>query len=326
MNIDLFKKLFDEGCISETSFEKVKGTSRATLFSLHWEIKTLLYLGVMLLSSGLGILIYKNIDTIGHQVILLIIAAISAGCFFYCFKNKKPFSKDQVKSPNSFFDYILLLGCLSFLSFVGYLQFQYTVFGTNYGMATFIPMVGLFYIAYEFDHLGILAMGITNMAIWMGVSVTPKQLLLNSDFNSQTVIFTYLFLGLLLLAAGYLTTYFSFKKHFRFTYQHFGVHLSFISLLAGYFFYHDSGLSLLFMVVLFALAIYIYKDAMKHHSFYFLLLLVIYTYIAISSLVLRVIFSIKDDTSFTLSFMYFIASAIGIIFLLINLNKKIKAA
>ncbi|ATP58375.1 DUF2157 domain-containing protein [Pedobacter ginsengisoli] len=326
MNIELFKKLFEEDCISEDSFEKVKNMSGNTLFSLHWEIKTLLYLGVMLLSSGLGILIYKNIDTIGHQVILLIIAAISAGCFFYCFKNKKPFSKELVKSPNSFFDYILLLGCLSFLSFVGYLQFQYTVFGTNYGMATFIPMVMLFYIAYQFDHLGILAMGITNMAIWMGVSVTPKQLLLNTDFNSQTVILTYLFLGLLLLLAAHLSTHFNFKKHFRFTYQHFGVHLSFISLLAGYFFYYESGLSFLFIITLFALAFYIYKNALKHHSFYFLLLVVLYTYIAVSSLVLRMLFAMKDDASITLSFMYFIASAIAIIFLLINLNKKIKAA
>lgn len=326
MNIELFKKLFEEDCISEDSFEKVKNMSGNTLFSLHWEIKTLLYLGVMLLSSGLGILIYKNIDTIGHQVILLIIAAISAGCFFYCFKNKKPFSKDLIKSPNSFFDYILLLGCLSFLSFVGYLQFQYTVFGTNYGMATFIPMVMLFYIAYQFDHLGILAMGITNMAIWMGVSVTPKQLLLNTDFNSQTVILTYLFLGLLLLLAAHLSTHFNFKKHFRFTYQHFGVHLSFISLLAGYFFYYGSGLSFLFIITLFALAFYIYKNALKHHSFYFLLLVVLYAYIAVSSLVVRMLFTMKDDASITLSFMYFIASAIAIIFLLINLNKKIKAA
>ncbi|WP_449435707.1 hypothetical protein [Pedobacter steynii] len=100
--MNFLKSFFEEDCISEDSFEKVKNMSGNTLFSLHWEIKTLLYLGVMLLSSGLGILIYKNIDTIGHQVILLIIAAISAGCFFYCFKNKKPFSKELVKSPNSF--------------------------------------------------------------------------------------------------------------------------------------------------------------------------------------------------------------------------------
>jgi len=326
MNIDLFKKLFEEDCICEESFEKIKNTSHTPLFSLHWEIKTLLYLGVVLLSTGLGILIYKNIDTLGHQVILLIIASISAGCFFYCYKHKKPFSKELIKSPNSFFDYVLLLACLSFLSFVGYLQFQYAVFGTNYGMATFIPMLVLFYIAYDFDHLGILAMGIANLAIWMGVSVTPKQLLLNTDFNSQTVIFTYIFLGLLLLVVAYLSTHFNFKKHFRFTYQHFGVHLSFISLLAGYFFYYDSGISFLFMLTLFALAYYIYTNSFKHSSFYFLLLVVLYTYIAISSLVLRALFSMKDDASITLSFMYFIASAIGIIFLLINLNKKIKTA
>lgn len=325
MNTDLFKKLFEEGCISAESFDKITQQRRPSLFSLHWEIKTLLYLGVMLLSTGLGILIYKNIDTIGHQVILLLIGLISAGCFIYCFKHKKPFTRAQIKSPSSFFDYILLLGCLSFLSFIGYIQYQYGIFGSNYGMATFIPMVILFYVAYEFDHLGILTLGITNLAIWMGVTVTPKQLLLSADFNSQTVIFTYLLLGVILLAAAYLSVRFQFKKHFKFTYQHFGVHLSFISLIAGYFFYYDSALSFLFLFTVFALAFYIYKDSMKHQSFYFLLLAVIYGYVAFSCLVVRGLVSVDDDSLIALGSMYFIVSAIAMVLLLINLNKKIKA-
>lgn len=324
MSSSLYDKLKEEDLISATSLENIRMREQNPLFSLHWELKTLLYLGVMLLSTGLGILIYKNIDTIGHQVILAMIAAISIGCFAYCLKNRRPFSRERVKSPNSLFDYLLLLGCLSFLIFVGYLQFQYTVFGTNYGMATFIPMMLLFFVAYEFDHLGILSMGITNLAIWMGVSITPAQLLSTGNFDNETVIYTYLILGFILLLTGQLTEHFNFKKHFRFSYLHFGIHISFIALLFGYFNHYNISLSFVWLFVLFALAYYLYTDAIKHKSFYFLLLVVLYSYIAISTLVVRGLIAFGDMEALYLCCFYFIGSAIALIRLLIYLNKQIK--
>src|SRR6201986_4381710 len=127
---DLYKNLHDEGLISDESFSKIKlNQEEQKLFSVHWEIKTLLYLGVLLLTTGLGILIYENIDTIGHQFVLMLIGAICVGCFIYCFRFKLPYSTEKVRSPNAAFDYVLLLGSISFLTFVGYLQFEYKVFG-----------------------------------------------------------------------------------------------------------------------------------------------------------------------------------------------------
>jgi hypothetical protein len=320
---DLYNTLHAEGSISDESFKKLKQKdAQPPLFSVHWELKTLLYLGVLLLTGGLGLLIYENIDTIGHQFVLLLIALICTGCFAYCFKLKLPFSTEKVKSPNAAFDYILLLACISFVTFVGYLQFEYKVFGLNYGLATLIPMLMLFFIAYYFDHLGILNMAIANLAVWMGVSVTPKQLLINSDFNSETIIYTYLLLGIILIIGAYATQHYKFKKHFKFSYLHYGVHVTFISLLAGYFHYYDSVIAVPFILGVFLLAYLIYQDSLKNKSFYFLLLVVLYSYIAISSLVLRLLFQTE---AITLMLLYFIGSGLGLIFLLINLNKRLKA-
>jgi hypothetical protein len=323
---DLYKTLHAEGLISDESFSKIKHNKEQQLFSVHWEIKTLLYLGVSLLTTGLGILIYKNIDTIGHEFVLLLIALICVGCFVYCFKTHLPFSTDKIKSPNTSFDYVLLLACISFVTFVGYLQFEYTAFGTNYGLATLTPMLVLFIVAYYFDHLGILNMAIANLAVWMGVSVTPKELLLFKDFDSQTIIYTYLLLGILLLAGAYATQHFNFKKHFKFSYRHYGTHVTFITLLAGYFFYYDSAIGFIWMLGVGALAWFTYNDAFKNRSFYFSLLAILYSYIAVSSLVVRVLILMKDTGALYLMMLYFIGSAIGLIFVLINLNKKIKAA
>ncbi|WP_316819477.1 DUF2157 domain-containing protein [Pedobacter gandavensis] len=322
---DLYEKLKDEGTISPESYQKLCEKQRNPLFSLHWELKTLLYLGVMLLSTGLGILIYKNIDSIGHQAILAFIAAICTGCFYYCFKHKKPFSRALVKSPNAVFDYLLLLGCLSFLSFTGYLQYQYEVFGTNYGLATFIPMVVLGYVAYEFDHLGILSMAITNLAVWMGVSVTPSRLLSSGNFDNNTLIYTYLLLGAILLIGGFLSERFNFKKHFRFSYFHFGIHISFIALLMAYFNHYDSTGSLLWMLVLFVLAFYLYRDALAHKLFYFMLLVILYSYAAFSILVFRLLDNFKDGDVIYLLCLYFIISAIALILHIGRLNKQMKS-
>ncbi len=325
MDDDLYKNLRAEGLLSDESFEKVR-QKQQPLFSLHWEIKTILYLGVALLIAGLGTLIYQNIDSIGHTFVLLLIALISAGCFAYCFNNKLPFSAEKVRSPNSAFDYVLLLASISFLVFAGYLQYEYNVFGSHYGMATFIPMVVLFFIAYYFDHLGILSMAIANLAVWMGVSVTPKQLLLNYDFDSEKIIYTYLLLGVLLILAAYATQHFSIKKHFKFSYQHYGVHVAYISLLAGYFHFYQFPVALIWVLGIALLSLIIYRDAFKNKSFYFLLLVVLYSYIAVSSLMVRAFITINNITALYLILMYFIGSGIGLIFLLINLNKKLKAA
>src|ERR1700748_1864560 len=141
MDTSLFKKLHTEGLISDEALGKMEALEANRLFSVHWELKLLLYLGVVLLTGGLGILVYKNIDTIGHQAVLAFIALITVACFFYCFRKNPPFAWEQMRAPDSFFDYILLLGCLSLLIFLGYLQVEYDVFGDHYGSATFIPMV-----------------------------------------------------------------------------------------------------------------------------------------------------------------------------------------
>ncbi|MBB6273595.1 F0F1-type ATP synthase assembly protein I [Pedobacter cryoconitis] len=324
MDTDLYKKLHHEGLISEETLEKIAEKHKNPLFSLHWELKTLLYLGVTLLSTGLGVLIYKNIDTIGHQFILLFIAGICAGCFVYCVKKRNPFSRGKVKSPSSFYDYILLLGCLSLLSFLGYLQVQYQVFGNNYGLATFIPMLILFYMAYEFDHIGVLSMAITNLAIWLGATITPYTMLSNGFNSSDPLIIPYLFLGMLLLAAAYLSERYNFKKHFKFTYHNFGLNISFLALLTGYFSFYENSLSFLWLITVLILGYVLYKDAFRSKSFYFLLLITLYTYVAISTLIVRVLFSMDSELAFVIGLLYFIGSAIGLIIALIHLNKKIK--
>jgi len=325
MDLRLFEKLASQDLISSGSLQKIKAAEDNRLFSLHWQLITILYLGITLLSTGLGILVYKNIDTIGHQAILTFIALVSGTCLFYCIRKTAPFSLREVPTPSVFFDYILLLGCLTLLTFIGYLQGQYSVFGDSYGLATFIPMVILFAAAYRFDHLGVLSLAIVNLAAWAGLSIVPQRLLKENDFSDPSLIYTGVVLGLLLIAMGQLSKAKNIKGHFEFTYSNFGVHLLFISGLAGLFKFE--GAYILWFLWLLGIGLVISLQAVKRKSFYFLLIITLYTYIALSYVAIRILWGMNHSElgPFYLACLYFIGSAIGIVRLLIILNKKMKA-
>ena len=324
MDFKFFEKLHAEGLISDVSFAKIKARLLNQLFSLHWEIKTILYLGVLLFTTGTGILVYKNINTIGHQVILLFIALVCLGTFFYCFKRQHIFSWNKVQSPDVFFDYILLLACLTFITFVGYLQFQYNVFGNRYGLATLIPMIVLFVSAYYFDNVAILSLAITNLAVWVGITVTPLRILKSNDFDNSTIIISGLLLGAALVMGGTASKRKELKPHFEFTYTNFGMHLLFISCLAAMF--HFETMYFLWFLLLCGLSYCFYRKAVLDSSFYFLLILSIYFYIGVSYVVIRLLFSTLDSEmgGLYLLCLYFITSAIALTIFLIRMNQKLK--
>ena len=327
MDISVFEKLHAEGIIGNNSLQQIKNQSVNKNISVHWELKTILYLGVLLLAGGLGIAIYKNIDSIGHQAILAAIAVISASCFFYCTKNKKPFSTQKTDAPNIFFDYLLLLACLTFASFVAYLQFQYNVFGNRYGLASFFPMLVFFFCAYYFDHLGLLSLGITNLAAWAGIAITPTSILRENDFNSTSIIITGLLLGVALVAVGIATKLKKIKPHFEFTYTNFGTHLLFIACLAALF--NFNNWYLIWLLVLAGICVFYYSKAINEKSFYYILLLTLYGYIGLSYSFVRLLLFFENGLgggSIYLTLLYFIFSSFGMVMFLISMNKKLKSA
>lgn len=324
MDSNVLEKLYADGNISAATYTNIRSANAEKLLSLHWEIKTLLYLGVLLLTSGLGILVYKNIDTIGHQAILLFIALICAGSFYYCFRHRSPYTAAKVTSPSILFDYILLLACTSFVIFIAYLQWQYHAFGDRYGAATFLPMVMLFFCAYYFDHLGILAMAITTLAAWLGLTITPVHILESNDFNNSRIIFTGLLIGVLLLSLGFFSKYKKIKSHFEFTYNNFGIHVLLISLIEAMI-HFDNFYAAWFLLLVLICALF-YRWAAADRSFYFILVVAFYAYIGAGYVFICLINRIDNIGLRTtyIGIIYFIASATGLVSFLIKTNKKLK--
>lgn len=319
MHKQILQTLLDQEHIAADDVERIELFESKKPFSLHWELKTLLYLGVLLLNVGLGFLIYEHIDTIGHAVLIVLIGAVSAACFWYAIRHRQPFSKGAVKSATPFYDYILLLGCLTFLIMEGYWQYQYEIFGTRYGLATFIPMVLFFAIAYWLDNRGVLSLGITALAAWLGITVTPQSLLTQNDFNSAAIVQTGVSLGVFLTLIPFLSERQDFKKHFSLTYLNFGIHILMISALAGMM---ALGQSLLYFLVLCLAVGYFIWYARTRNSLYFLTVALLYGYIGLTYMLIVHTESLNLDFRFYL--LYFIVSCIGVILFLVNFKKIIK--
>ena len=316
------EQLYKDGIINYEQLKNINDFEINKPMSIHWELRTILYLGILLFTSGIGIFIYQNIDTIGHQAILGLILISIIVCFYYAYKHKLPYSNEQVKYDSPFFDYCVILGCLLFGVFIGYIQYQYSIFGLHYGIATLLTTVVFFVCAYYFDNRGVLSLGISGLAAWTGLTVTPTQLLEANDFSNSYIILTAILLGLVIAAFAHLSEVKNIKKHFVFSYHNFAINMLCIGTLSALFEFSYKIVSLMCLV---GICLYYIKYAISKQSFLFLLLSVIYAYIGLTYLIFKMMLDSQiNEGIIGLTFLYVIASCAGIVFFFLYYKRILK--
>lgn len=311
----ILENLTKQSIIPAEQAAQILAYERAKPFSIHWELRSILYLGITLFTSGLGVLIYKNIDTIGHQAIIALIAALMSLCFYFVIKHRQPFLWKEVHHATPLSEYALLLGCTLFLTLEGYLQFQYQVFGNQYGLAILIPTVLFFALAYRFDHRGVLSMAITGLASWLGLTISPLAVLEKNDFTTPGITTTGIVLGIALVIISWLSETKNLKKHFGFTYLLLGGNLAVIASMTGLF---TGSPKIVYFLISMLLCIYLIFYARQTHSLLFLLMGVIYGYVTLTYAAFK---ALPDTVLGFLSIYYFLFTSIGVIFFLLNVKK-----
>src|SRR5688572_14865761 len=170
----MLDELRSKNLITQQQHDVLEPIVTRKVVSVFYELRTLLYLGVMLFTTGMGILIYKNIGDLGHLLSIIVLFALTGVCYWYSFQNAAPYTNEKAEAPTPYFDYIVLLGSLLFISALTYLQIQYEVFDDGLGATTLITAAFFFYAAYRFDNLAILSLGITALASFWGISASPQ--------------------------------------------------------------------------------------------------------------------------------------------------------
>jgi hypothetical protein len=329
----LLADLEARGLLPPAQAAAIAEDERTRPFSLHYELRALLYLGITLLVGGLGVLVYQHLDSIGHGVIIGAITLAMASSFAYAARHRAPFTWGEAPRPSIAADYLLLLSCLLFLVLEGYLQAQYELFGSRYGLATVLPAGLFFYLAYRFDHRGVLSMAITALAAWVGVNVAPLALF-TSGFPARELSAPGLLLGLGLLVAGLVSELLQRKPHFAYTYMLLGSNVALLAAMVRLF--DDVGdrpewsaLLRFWLVGLLILGIctLLVWYARRTQSYVFLLLAVGYGYVTFTALLFMLGMFLRLEEGFiTLGMFYFPLSFLGLILLLTNIKKVLRIA
>jgi hypothetical protein len=165
-------RLRAENVLADAPAMLLERVARRDLVSVRFEIRGLLYVGVLLLTAGVGILAVEHHRQIGPLAIAGSIALAAAGCFVWVVRKAPPFSWEAVTPPSVAFDYILLLGLLLFASDLAYIEAQFTVLGAQW--VHHLLVVGSVYLlaAYRWDSQTVLGLALTTLAAWRGVSVS----------------------------------------------------------------------------------------------------------------------------------------------------------
>ena len=284
------------------------------LFSVHWELRLLLYAGILILTTGLGLLVAKHFASIGHVALLAAIALGCAGCFAFCLRRGGGFSAERVPAPDAAYDYVLFLGCLLLGTFQGYLELRYQVLAQHW--SGWLLGSGLLYLlcAHYFDNRLVLSLALSTLGAWLGV----KTSLLGAGRWDGALRGNALVFGTLVVAAGAAQVRLGWKRHFLPVHLHLGVNILLAALVSGVGSRVD-GPAYLAGLLLVGIGSALY--AQRARRFAFLLYAVLYGYLGVTIFVLE---RGRWDVEGTL--LYFLITAAALVSALVAFHRRFRSA
>jgi hypothetical protein len=157
------RALHAEGAIDDATASRALARDRGEVFSLHAELRATLYAGVLLVMSGVGIVLARNLERIGPLAITLAIAVAAVACAVPAVRAKLAGRPLTVAA-----DYLLLLAALLISADLAYAERQFTLLGPLWSWHLLLLAVIHAAIAYAFASPLVLAASLTALAGWFG--------------------------------------------------------------------------------------------------------------------------------------------------------------
>lgn len=310
---NIYKELFQRNLISDQQYRFLEAIQTNKIVSVYAELRLILYLGIMLFTAGVGYFAWQNMGEIGHLLSMVLITAAIAVGFYFIRKFAKPYSSSLVTVSLVYFDYILLLVSLLIISLFAYVQVYFDLVELLINWTSFISAAILLFMAYRYDNRALLSMGIVALAAAVGISISPVDWTKGDWQITSDLYRTSMLLGALLLAVEHITYQYGIKKHFRFTYQNFGLLLFYIGGIAAMF---NGDSSWLYATLMLASAGVLTYYTWAKKEFLFFLYSNLVAYIAFTYLFFRMV---NDTGADSIIFTYYFPfTCIGYIVFLIQ--------
>jgi hypothetical protein len=225
-------RLRADGVLSPAQATRFDRVARRELVSLRFEIRAMLYAGVLLLTGGVGTLVAQHHQAIGALAIALGVGVAALACLAWVARRAAPFAWGPVPSPGVAFDYVLLLGLLLVAADLAYVETQFTLLGPRWPRHLLIVAALDLLAAYRWDSRTALGLALTSLAAWRGLVVGLVPTVLGAgiaaDLRTSAIA-----LGVLSLAAAVASVGLGRKPHFESVFTPAGLLLLLGGLLSG---------------------------------------------------------------------------------------------
>jgi hypothetical protein len=158
--------------IGEAAIRRIAAIERREIVSLRVELRALLWIGVALISGGVGVLLAENIERIGHLTLIAAIFVAAAACYFLAWRSIRrdgpaqpvPTAETAAGTPPVAGEYLLLLGALLLSADLAYAEAQLRLFGDAWRWHLLILAAVHGATAYAFGSRKVLSLAIVALA------------------------------------------------------------------------------------------------------------------------------------------------------------------
>jgi hypothetical protein len=298
----------EHGVISPEQHTFLKGLSRGEPFSVFLELNILLYAGVLAFVAGLGWTVSTWSKQLGDVVVLTVLTAILAACFWYCFSRASAWSPAETPSPSLVFDYVVYVGCLTWSMDLAYFENRFHVLSGEWDYYLLATAALFFFLAYRFDNRFVLSLALSSLAGWFGLTISHWQSHQDATYRQYAILY-----GLIVGVAGTILQRRGLKPHFFGTYLKIAANVLFWAVLSGVF---DRQNELVWFLALVAVCGASLAWGIARRQFAFVAYAAVYGYIGISSILVRLI---RGDTAIL---SYFVVTGVAMLVLLVLIARR----
>jgi len=310
--INLLTKLRDENNLSANEAALLADLQERKIYSIHRELRFLLYIGILLVIAGAGLTVRQYFAQLGDLAIVATLSICAVAAWGYCFMKGGAFAKEEVPAPNIAFDFILFFGCAFYSLDVAYIETHFSLLGADWKNHLLVSAALFLFLAYRFDNRLVLSLALSTLAAWFGFTLSVHR---HFSFVEHYRLYAILY-ALIVMGAGMLAHRLAVKKHFFDIYLNFAVHFLCLALISGIL--ERKLWSPYFPALILACALLAFH-AVRTRRFLYMLYALIYGYIGVSIVVVD---RIHRETFFV--FAYFIATSLLVIALIFMMSRQFK--
>lgn len=298
----------EQGIISPEQHALLEGLSRGEPFSLFLELNILLYAGIVAFVAGLGWTVSTWSRQLGDIVVLTILSAMLAACFWYCFSRAPAWSRAEVPSPNLAFDYVLYLGSLTWSVELAYVENRFHLLAGQWDLYLLATAGLFFFLAYRFDNRFVLSLALSALAGWFGLTISHWPSHQDAAYRQYAILY-----GVIVGGAGALLRRGGLKPHFLGAYLNIAANVLFWAVLSGVFDRQGSGVWFPALVGACGASL---AWGVARRQFSFVAYAAVYGYVGVSSILCR---GMSSDTAIL---SYFVITGIAMLVMLILIARR----